>query len=697
MFFRLLLPWLLFFSIAGNAQQKTIDSLLGKLKSYQTEDTTRLSLLNELVYTYAVTDIEKGLIMADSAVRLGLKLQSVNQLGIAYRNKAEILYYNTDYTGSARESALALSCFERTNNFEQQAGCHFMLGYTFFSLGEYKKATIHHEKAALLYKKTGNVKKEAGAFNSIGANYSQLSDFPKAIENYYKSLGLYEKLKDSAGMALAIASVGYANKQMGNYDKALGFYEQALSIYRLTGDEKYEADILMKIGTVYDSKKDGVKALSFYSLAYNLNKTGSFTKGLVETTGNIGITYAALKQYDSAFHYLKEARGLLEEIGDQRNKAVIYNMLGEVIFKASDTVLRKHGINPAVKYDSAEKFLSKGLRIAKEHELVQQQLESVQVLSELYAATGRYREAFEAGGQAMLLKDSIFSNEKRDEITKKEMQFEFDKQQAVLNATHRAELKQQKTVRNFLLGGTGLVLLTSGLLFWSYKRRRDAKVRQQEAELKAEITDTEMKALRAQMNPHFIFNSLNSISDYITKNKTELADEYLTKFARLMRLVLENSDKKEVSLSEDLAALELYMQLESLRLKNKFIYEIKVDSGINKEETLIPPLILQPFVENSIWHGLAKKEGEGHILICIEKKEGMLSCSVEDNGIGRGASKENIAYDKTGHGKKSLGMRITRERISIINKTKKADASLSLTDLQQGTRVEVILPYESMF
>ncbi len=225
---------------------------------------------------------------------------------------------------------------------------------------------------------------------------------------------------------------------------------------------------------------------------------------------------------------------------------------------------------------------------------------------------------------------------------------------------------------------------------------RDALEKQKEAELKSQVSDTEMKALRAQMNPHFIFNSLNSISDYIAKNNTKVADEYLTKFATLMRLVLENSEKKEVPLFEDLKALELYMQLETLRLKDKFTYEIEVDDTIDKENTMVPPLILQPFVENSIWHGIAKKQGIGNIFIHIKKEGEMVSCIVEDNGVGRQVTDGIIAL-KDNSGKRSLGMKITKERIDIINKVKNANAFVKLTDLEQGTRVEVKLPLELSF
>ena len=220
---------------------------------------------------------------------------------------------------------------------------------------------------------------------------------------------------------------------------------------------------------------------------------------------------------------------------------------------------------------------------------------------------------------------------------------------------------------------------------------------QQEAEFKTEVADTQMKALRAQMNPHFIFNSLNSISDYIAKNNVQEADKYLSKFAKLMRMILENSEQKEVLLTDDLKALELYMQLEALRMNNKFSYEIKVDEDINKENILVPPLILQPFVENSIWHGIAKKEGQGKILIHI-KKEGadMINCIVEDDGIGRKQS-ANIKMAVPQQEKSSLGVKITQSRIDILNKIKNSKAAVELSDLAQGLRVEVKLPLATDF
>lgn len=203
------------------------------------------------------------------------------------------------------------------------------------------------------------------------------------------------------------------------------------------------------------------------------------------------------------------------------------------------------------------------------------------------------------------------------------------------------------------------------------------------------MADTENKVLHLQLNPHFIFNSLNSISDYISKHQTDKANYYLSKFAKMIREVLENSERPEIPIAEDIKLLETYIQLEALRLGNDLCYEISVDAGIDSEATLVPPLIAQPFVENSIWHGLSGLDRQARITIRVQKEDGMINYIVEDNGIGR-----EQAGHKTPAGRRSMGVGITRERIDIINKTRRTQASIEMYDLSAGTRVELRLPLE---
>ena len=244
-----------------------------------------------------------------------------------------------------------------------------------------------------------------------------------------------------------------------------------------------------------------------------------------------------------------------------------------------------------------------------------------------------------------------------------------------------------------MLGGVGLAGIFSFLLVRSFTRRRKTAFDKQ-------VLETEMKALRSQMNPHFIFNSLHSINKYMIDNDKENASEYLSKFSKLMRLILENSREQEVSLEKELSAIELYMQLESLRFQNMFHYNIKVDTQIDTENTLIPPMLLQPFVENAIIHGIQHKE-DGIINIKITKEDNMIRYIVEDNGIGR---KQSVQIE-AGEEKKreSLGMKITQERLNIINQLKKVKAVVNIFDLKDaenqsgGVRIELLLPFEQAF
>lgn len=199
------------------------------------------------------------------------------------------------------------------------------------------------------------------------------------------------------------------------------------------------------------------------------------------------------------------------------------------------------------------------------------------------------------------------------------------------------------------------------------------------------MTEVEMQALRAQMNPHFIFNCLNSINRYIVKSDQTTASMYLTKFAKLMRLILDNSNSKDVILANELEALKLYIEMEALRFDKKFTYEIKVEGGIGTDTIEVPPLIIQPYVENAIWHGLLHKEQNGHLSIRVSMAcEGMLQCIIEDNGIGRVKAKE--LKSKTATSRKSLGMQLTESRLSLLNKHAELNASVEIVDLQNGNQ-----------
>jgi ligand-binding sensor domain-containing protein/two-component sensor histidine kinase len=237
----------------------------------------------------------------------------------------------------------------------------------------------------------------------------------------------------------------------------------------------------------------------------------------------------------------------------------------------------------------------------------------------------------------------------------------------------------------------GLILLII------YIRTKQIRAREKiKSDFAKQIAEAEMKSLRAQMNPHFIFNSLNSINTFILKNQTETASDYLTKFSRLIRAVLNNSKNRLVTLEDELGALKIYMELEQLRFNNKFDFEITVDRYLDANRIFVPPLLIQPYVENAIWHGLMYKDGRGRIDIRVNKEDENIRFTVQDNGIGREKAKTyKSSYELKG---KSLGMSITADRIATINTLYNCQARVRISDLydtnQQatGTKVTVVLP-----
>lgn len=238
----------------------------------------------------------------------------------------------------------------------------------------------------------------------------------------------------------------------------------------------------------------------------------------------------------------------------------------------------------------------------------------------------------------------------------------------------------------------------SGLAIFIFRARirsikRSETIKSAFAEQKA---DLELKALRAQMNPHFVFNSLNSIKHYILTNNPFKAAEYLTDFATLIRSTMQNSSEKVISLSAELEHLFLYIQLEQMRFRHKFDFNCTVEPDVDADTTVIPPLILQPFVENAIWHGLMHKKEPGFIRIYIKKENAMVVCTIEDNGVGR--SKAKLLNSKSATSYKSMGMGITKNRIEIYNKLQKQGITIDLGDRidQQGemcgTIVTICIP-----
>ncbi|MFC2119258.1 sensor histidine kinase, partial [Bacteroidota bacterium] len=252
-----------------------------------------------------------------------------------------------------------------------------------------------------------------------------------------------------------------------------------------------------------------------------------------------------------------------------------------------------------------------------------------------------------------------------------------------------------KTSRIFLYSLSVLIFLLFIIGFLLFRQNR-LRTKQRIAAMSHKISEITQKNLRQQMNPHFIFNTLNSIQYYMFRNDKIATNNYLTKFSSLMRKTLENSEHTSITIKEEIEALELYLQLESIRFKDKFDYKISVDENIDSLVHKVPTMLIQPFVENSICHGINHMEGKGHIIVELKLEGDIINCVIEDNGVGRKKAME--IKNQNGLNHSSFGTSITENRLKLVSSLYSKDLQLNYIDLYNdeglvsGTRVEILIP-----
>lgn len=678
------------------SQQRELDSLLTELKNYSKEDTTRLQLLNDIAFDYSHVDPAKGSAMADEAILLAKKLNSIRKLASANTYKAMNLAALGEDSAALDYYRKALMLHQRAHDLLHIATTYNNMAIEFVNLADYARALDFHEKAFAIFEQLGDKTRMGNSLNNRGVIYLYLSDYSQALKYHMDALSIFGQLNNKQITAGTLMNIGLVYDHLSNFAKALEYQQQAFELYKQDGDKQGMINSLGNIGNVYHNMERNEEALRHYQQALSLSREVGDKRGIASNTSNIGIVYNGTSDFAKALDYLETSLQINQQSGDKKRVAGDLNEIGKVYLNASAAFLSSKNIDPASRLKEVEAYENKSLKIAREIGSLDLQREALDILGRAYEKNGRPVDALATYKNYVLLRDSVMNSEVKQSIARREIQFEYEKKEAVLRAEQEKReaeaqitISRQRFIKNTVISIAVILIAAALVSFIFYKRKRDADAWRREAEFKLKEAETEMDVLRLQMNPHFIFNSLNSINHYIDNNDVGNATLYTTTFARLMRMTLESSARKEVTLSDDLAALELYLRLEALRLRQSFAFEIQTDPGIDPEETMVPPMLLQPFVENSIWHGVAKKKTGGMIRVLIKKNDDMIHCIVEDNGVGRKAAGHES------NERKSLGIAITKKRIDILNEIKKSHGAVTVQDLEQGTRVEIILPHET--
>jgi tetratricopeptide (TPR) repeat protein/anti-sigma regulatory factor (Ser/Thr protein kinase) len=552
-------------------------------------------------------------------------------------------------------------------------------------VGDISRAMESANDAVSLSEKLGDKKNIANSNNQLGAVYYSSGSYPEALEFNLKALGLFEVLGDKAGEASAYSNIGNVYKEQANYPQALDNYQKALVINTEIGRKHGIAATNSNIGVVYWDMGDYNKALDYYNKAVALDEELNDDNGKAADMANIGNIYSQQGDTAKAMENYNKALNLYGVLGNTGNLAIVSGNIGEVYLKEKKTAL-------------AEKFLNTSLTLAEKADNLEEMKRDYQVLAGMYAEQHDWQKAYDCNLHYNTLKETLVNIENTRKIVREQMNYEFEKKQAAQQAEtdkqkllHDDERNRQRMI-TVLVAAIALIIALLALFIFRMLRatQREKLIIEQQKML------MELKALRAQMNPHFIFNAINSIQHFILKNDPEAAQKHLTKFSKLIRKVLENSRHESIPLSEEVAMLELYVELESVRFSSKFKYSFTMGNGVDADKIMISPLLLQPFIENAIWHGLMHlKNKQGELTVSFERLNGSLKCTIDDNGIGRMASQ---SMKSLGSSHQPMGLSITHERVQVLNEVYNTNIEIKVTDKTDeqgspaGTRVEVLIP-----
>lgn len=605
-----------------------------------------------------------------------------NEAGIAQACYALAYVYSFkgDIPESEKYASLSLSYFEKIGNKRGMVNSFSALSYLAKQRKDFNQARDFIQKAietATLVKDTLPL---ADAKNSLGNIYKDMVLFKQAIDAYFEALNLWELKGDSNGISIAYGSIGLMYYYQKEWDKALEFNRKKLPISLVAGNLWEASKTYNTIAQIYNSQHKYDTALFFLRKGLNLDNQMNYPAGMASTCNNIASVLLMLSKSDSALWYAKQSVTIAAKTGD-KEIATYYITLGNVMQKSNFD-------------EEALQNVEKAYDLAKKQKLPLTRSDASMLLSIIYNKTKRHDLAYKFLREYMQLRDSISSDENRMQVTRMEIQYDFDKKQkAAEYARMEEKMIQENRIRQSRIIMSGLIVLLVFVALVSFLVLRHNRLRSRYTRM-----DLEQRLLRAQMNPHFIFNSLSAVQDFILAGKPKNASNYLTKIARLMRNILENSREEFIPLEKEIETVKLYLDLQKLRFENEFEYKVSCDAEIDPQNFSIPPMLTQPCVENSVEHGLLHKKEKGLLTVTYSLDKSLMRLEVTDNGLGRNGP--DTVIQKT---KKSVSTQITTERLeNFRKKLRQKNISYEITDLfdhdiAAGTKVVMMLPYRKIF
>jgi tetratricopeptide (TPR) repeat protein len=592
--------------------QVNTDSLWRAWQDPHAADTVRLQAVTDLIRKkYVLSDPDSAFVLAQQQYDFAMKQKRLTYAAGALNTMGRVMHIRSNYAEALNYYSRSLKIREQINDVKGITASLNNIGMIYADQGMASKAVEYYFRCLKIREEAGDKRGQANSLGNIGDSYFRDANYDKALEYYERGLAIVTGLKEKRSIGLSLTSIGMVYKEKNDTAKAADYLRQAIALLQEAGDKENLARAYYNLGAVYESAGEHRNAIGFIEKSLQMRIELQDSVGQMKSLCGLGLCYEGLKDYDQAIVYGERA-----------------------------------------------------LQIARKTNVPRTSRSVAELLFRLYERTGNYKAALEMYQFQVAARDSMHNDDLKNSIFKEQLKYDYEKQALIAKAENdlkmsnlRLEAERRDAQKNAWLiisVGFSILLVSAGIFFInSFKQKKII------AEQKANLM--KQKLLVSQINPHFIFNSLNAIQNYVFTQDALRAGDYLSRLSGLMRMILEFSRQDYITVEEEHDFLKVYLEVQQLRFRDKFSFSIYIDEKIDRESVQIPPMLAQPFVENAIEHGIFHKQEKGNISIRMMQQNGNLYYEIADDGVGLAAAKS--FKENSGRPHKSLATIITKERL----------------------------------
>ena len=701
---------------------------LGMYRQIKSRSGEGISLANIAIIYMDLGKYEEALINSFAAFDLFSETNYKSGMAGTHNNIGDIYRKQGNYSESSKYLFSSLKYYDEAKDDAGRILANISIGNLYGDQSKYEEALNYYTIALQIAEKIGQKKGVADALSNIGFIYLNTGKYENALKSHEDAMKIQVELKYQQGIATSLNNIGTIYNKQENYEEALKHLVASARISEDIRDKSAIADTYNAIATVYykkgslskssTSKPNYQLALDYYKRAQDLAKSIGSKKIVQASYEGQAYVYEKISDYRKAYQF----RSLYAEIKDSlindetSNKLESMRIQYEIQKAQTDEQAKQEKLKVAMQIEFNRREdsiryqqkiiamqLSQQTFISKQQE---QDLRLKQASLDLLDKQNELNRLNYLKSQAELETEQTKREEKEQELTIANQEKSLQHTQLNLQKTQldlkENQIKAEKRQRLFYIGGIALLILLFVFIYRNIRNRQRTerliateRLKTEKASAAHTMAELELQSLRAQLNPHFMFNSLNAIQELILKEDNDNSHLYLSRFSELLRMLLDNANQPFVTLRKELNLLELYLSLEQLRIPD-LKYSIEIDTDVDLNKMTIPNMMLQPYIENAIWHGLSHKKGDKNLFIKINKKGNGVICKVEDNGVGRKMSSELKSLYRKEH--RSKGMELLSKRFNLLSKEYGSDIQTDIEDLHDngtatGTKVSIILPH----